>query len=88
MQFVSNARVWKYTASPPQPVRKAASESAAGERGNPSMAATPLPKTLYHRLDGKRVQGPLLLLWLTVLMLLCVAALASQSYNPFIYFRF
>lgn len=23
-----------------------------------------------------------------VLMLLCVAALASQSYNPFIYFRF
>ena len=52
------------------------------------LAATPLPKTLYHRLDGKRVQGPLLLLWLTVLMLLCVAALASQSYNPFIYFRF
>ncbi len=52
------------------------------------LAATPLPKTLYHRLDGKRVQAPLLLLWLTVLMLLCVAALASQSYNPFIYFRF
>jgi hypothetical protein len=23
-----------------------------------------------------------------VLMVLCVAALASQSYNPFIYFRF
>ena len=23
-----------------------------------------------------------------VLMLLCVAALVSQSYNPFIYFRF
>ena len=52
------------------------------------LAATPLPKTLYHRLDGKRVQGPLLLLWLSLLMLLCVAALASQSYNPFIYFRF
>ena len=52
------------------------------------LAATPLPKALYHRLDGKRVQNPLLLFWLTVLMLLCVAALASQSYNPFIYFRF
>jgi hypothetical protein len=34
------------------------------------------------------VQAPLLLLWLSLLMLLCVAALASQSYNPFIYFRF
>ena len=52
------------------------------------LAATPLPKTLYHRLDGRPVQNWLLLFWLALLTLLCVAALAGQSYNPFIYFRF
>ena len=51
-------------------------------------AATPLPARLYHALDGRRIQGPLTALFLLALLLLCTAALASQSYNPFIYFRF
>ena len=32
--------------------------------------------------------GAILTGTLTVLFVLCVAALATQSYNPFIYFRF
>ncbi len=51
-------------------------------------AATPAGKCLYRKLDGSRAQAPLKILGLGVLFLLCTAALASQSYNPFIYFRF
>ena len=52
------------------------------------LAATPLPCRLARRalarpaLRWLRVAAPALL------MLLCLAALATQSYNPFIYFRF
>ena len=52
------------------------------------LAATPLPGRLARRalarpaLRWLRVAAPALL------MLLCLAALATQSYNPFIYFRF
>lgn len=51
-------------------------------------AATPLPARLAARLRGRRGWEPLRLVYLAALMLLCTAALASQSYNPFIYFRF
>ncbi len=52
------------------------------------LASTPLAKKLYSpRQDATWIR------WLTALaaaglLLLCVAALASGSYNPFIYFRF
>ena len=52
------------------------------------VCATPLGKALYGRYENTafvrwgRIAG------CGVLLLLCVAALASQSYNPFIYFRF
>ena len=47
------------------------------------LASTPLPKRLYDKMPDA---GKLPLL--AVLFVLCVAALATQSYNPFIYFRF
>ena len=53
-----------------------------------AFAATPAGKILYHKLDGRSGQGLLQVLGLGAVFLLCTAALASQSYNPFIYFRF
>ncbi len=53
-----------------------------------ALGCTPLPARLYHRLDGKPVQALLRGLGLAAGLALCVASLASQSYNPFIYFRF
>ena len=53
-----------------------------------AFAATPAGKTLYLRLGEGKVKDALSLLGLGALFLLCTAALASQSYNPFIYFRF
>ena len=53
-----------------------------------ALCATPLPAHLWGRLrqrpwaDWGRIPA------LGALLLLCIAALASQSYNPFIYFRF
>ena len=52
------------------------------------VAATPLGRNLVNaRKDslGIRIAG---IAGAALLMLLCTAALASQSYNPFIYFRF
>ncbi len=52
-----------------------------------ALAATEGPKKLLQKLRKSRaafLELPLLLL----LFLLCTAALVSQSYNPFIYFRF
>ena len=53
-----------------------------------AFAATPAGKCVYHKLDGTVVQPLFCTLGLGMLLLLCTAALASQSYNPFIYFRF
>lgn len=52
------------------------------------LAATPLGKRVYERVSTKGWCGYAELGVCAVLMLLCVAALVSQSYNPFIYFRF
>ena len=52
------------------------------------VGATPLPAKIYHKCDGKAGQSVFLVVFLTALMILCTASLASQSYNPFIYFRF
>ena len=52
-----------------------------------ALGATPLPAGWFRRLpEGLGSLLKIILLFLG--LLLCVAALASQSYNPFIYFRF
>ena len=51
-------------------------------------AATPLGNHLRNKYWDKPAVRYGCLLAAAVVMLLCVAALASQSYNPFIYFRF
>jgi len=52
------------------------------------IASTPMMKTFGGKLEkyGLFQYGKLLVL--AILLILCVASLASQSYNPFIYFRF
>ncbi len=53
-----------------------------------ALAATPLPAQFSRRAGDGTVVRICRLLGLGLLFLLCVAALATQSYNPFIYFRF
>lgn len=52
------------------------------------LASTPLAKTLWEKVQGKKwmplAEGALCLAGL----LLCTASLVSDSYNPFLYFRF
>ena len=52
------------------------------------VAATPLLHALGVKLEGKAWSKWVKLALLAVVFLLCIAALASDSYNPFIYFRF
>ena len=42
----------------------------------------------WKKLPGGRIPEPVRDLALAAVFLLCMASLASQSYNPFIYFRF
>ena len=53
-----------------------------------SLAATPLGRRAGEALSSRRWAGILRLCALLAVFLLCAAELASQSYNPFIYFRF
>ena len=52
------------------------------------LAATPLPCRLARRVLARPTLRWLRIAAPALLMLLCLAALATQSYNPFIYFRF
>jgi len=52
------------------------------------VAATPLGKKLWTKWENKGWHSWAALAGTAVLLLLCVAVLVSQSYNPFIYFRF
>ena len=52
------------------------------------LAATPLGAACYGKLRKKVWLPYAAIAVAAVLLVLCVAALASQSYNPFIYFRF
>lgn len=52
------------------------------------VAATPLGRICYDRLKQKNWAQYAGIAVAAVLTVLCVAALISQSYNPFIYFRF
>ena len=53
-----------------------------------AIAATPLGKNLWTKWEKKPWLSWVKLAGTAVLLLLCVAVLVSQSYNPFIYFRF
>ena len=53
-----------------------------------AVAATPLAGTLLRRLGERKWGRALRLVLTTAVFALCVAELAAQSYNPFIYFRF
>ena len=53
-----------------------------------AVASTPLGAELDRRLSERKVWPWVRLLLGAGLFLLCLGALASQSYNPFIYFRF
>ena len=53
-----------------------------------ALAATPLGATVNKRLEKVKVWPWVRLALGAALFLLCLGALASQSYNPFIYFRF
>ena len=52
------------------------------------VAATPLGKRVYLKIKDTCWGEYALLAGSVLLMLMCVAVLVSQSYNPFIYFRF
>jgi alginate O-acetyltransferase complex protein AlgI len=53
-----------------------------------AFASTPVAANAVKRLERFRWFAPVRLVGTLALFLLCLAALASQSYNPFIYFRF
>ena len=53
-----------------------------------AVAATPLGAFVAKKLERYRWFRPVRLVVCVVLFVLCIASLASQSYNPFIYFRF
>ena len=52
------------------------------------LASTPIPAQIVGRLRDHSLYAYGKIAYLSALLLLCVASLASQSYNPFIYFRF
>ena len=52
------------------------------------VAATPLGAVCWRKIREKSWAGYAAIGVCAVLLMLCVASLASQSYNPFIYFRF
>ena len=53
-----------------------------------AVAATPLGSWAWNKVRAKSWANYGAIAVVAVLMLLCVTALVSQSYNPFIYFRF
>ena len=52
------------------------------------LAATPIGKKLHGRLNGRASVACVELILVVMGMLLCTAALVSQSYNPFLYYQF
>lgn len=50
--------------------------------------STPVLKCLYKKIRGKKLAFVAETVFCAVIMLLSAAALVSESYNPFIYFRF
>ena len=53
-----------------------------------ALAATPLGSSCWKKVAQKSWAGYAAIAGAALVVLLCAAALASSSYNPFIYFRF
>ena len=53
-----------------------------------AVASTPLPARVFAAVKNQKVSRVLKIALAGAVLLLCTASLASQSYNPFIYFRF
>ena len=53
-----------------------------------AIGSTPLPKLVHARLKNHRFCCAAEIILCTAALLLCTASLVSQSYNPFLYFRF
>ena len=52
------------------------------------LAATPLGSRLWKRIEGRTPAGVAEIALCLLALALCTAVLASQSYNPFLYFKF
>lgn len=52
------------------------------------ICATPLGKKIWSRIEKTRISGGLEIILCLAVLVLCTAVLASQSYNPFLYFKF
>lgn len=52
------------------------------------VAATPLAGNLWKRIRSERLSGCAEIALCMLGLMLCTAVLASQSYNPFLYFKF
>jgi len=50
--------------------------------------STPVLKALYGKIRNAKYAVIFESAFAIIIMLLCAAALVSESYNPFIYFRF
>ena len=53
-----------------------------------AIASTPLGAKLWARIRKPRLAGCLEMILCLIALILCTAALVSQSYNPFLYFKF
>jgi len=53
-----------------------------------AIAATPLCAGLWRRIEDKKISGVIEIVLCMAGLVLCTAVLASQSYNPFLYFKF
>jgi len=51
-------------------------------------ASTPLGAKLWKRIESRKISSVLEIVLCMAALLLCTAALVSQSYNPFLYFKF
>lgn len=53
-----------------------------------AVLSTPVLRVLHNKLEGKKILFALEAVFGVAVMLLCIASLVNDSYNPFIYFRF
>ena len=51
-------------------------------------ASLPIRKNLYAKIRDTKITGMLELIFVAAILILCTASLVSDSYNPFLYFRF
>ena len=56
--------------------------------GIAAAGATPLGAAIWKRIEDTRAAGALEAVLCLAVLVFCAAALAGESYNPFLYFRF